>query len=135
MVWYGPTSETVIGVAKGGQRGLGLQRLENIVILCFERRFSKENSVVRLELNILAHQIFGLETPLQTVWMQRRQKNWLKYTDLTELTKITSRICQNFSNYSSLFSSPSSFVAVRFVSLKKCPVKCTSLLLILLLTS
>jgi len=29
----------------------------------------------------------------ETVWMQRRQKNWLKYTDFsfTELKKITSR--------------------------------------------
>jgi len=28
--------------------------LENIVILCFERRFSKQNSVIRQESNILA---------------------------------------------------------------------------------
>ena len=27
--------------------------VENIVILCFERRFSKQNSVIRLKLNIL----------------------------------------------------------------------------------
>jgi len=30
----------------------------------------------------------------QRVWMQRRQKNWLKYTDFTDLKKITSRITQ-----------------------------------------
>jgi len=29
--------------------------LENIVILCFERRFSKQNSVIRLNLNILVY--------------------------------------------------------------------------------
>jgi len=39
--------------------------LENIVILCFERRFSKQNSVIRLKSNILAPPIFGLATPLQ----------------------------------------------------------------------
>jgi len=45
--------------------------LENIVILCFERRFSKQNSAIRLKSSILAspkffdpHQIFGLATPL-----------------------------------------------------------------------
>jgi len=45
--------------------------LENIVILCFERRFSKQNSVIRIKSNILAPkkcfgspQIFGLAVPL-----------------------------------------------------------------------
>jgi len=28
--------------------------LENVVILCFERRFSEQNSVIRLKSNILA---------------------------------------------------------------------------------
>jgi len=51
----------------------------------------------------------------ETVRMQRRQKSWLKYTNLTELKKITSRIYSNCSNYSSLFSSLSDFVGVRFV--------------------
>jgi len=44
---------------------------ENIVILCFERRFSKQNSVIRLKSNILAPkyffgspQIFGMAMPL-----------------------------------------------------------------------
>jgi len=31
------------------------KRVENIVILCFERRFSKQNSVIRLKLNILVY--------------------------------------------------------------------------------
>jgi len=39
--------------------------LENIVILCFESRFSEQNSVIRLKSNIFAHpQISGLATPL-----------------------------------------------------------------------
>jgi len=37
------------------------------------------------------------------VWMQRRQKNGLKYTDFAELKKITIRIYSNCSIYSSLF--------------------------------
>jgi len=60
-----------IGVARGRQRGHGsLKFLENIVILCFERRFSKQNVVIRLQSNILASpkifapQIFGLATSL-----------------------------------------------------------------------
>jgi len=54
----------------GGQRGHGPPKfLGNIVILCFGRRFSKQNSVIRLKSNILAPpnsplQIFGLATPL-----------------------------------------------------------------------
>jgi len=42
-----------------------LQFLEHIANLCFDRRFSKQNSVIRLKSNILAtHQIFRLATPL-----------------------------------------------------------------------
>jgi len=45
------------------------QFLENMVILCFERRFSKQNSVIRLISNILPPskfppKIFGLATTL-----------------------------------------------------------------------
>jgi len=39
----------------------------------------------------------------ETASMQRRQKNWLKYTDFTELKKVTSRIHSNCSNYSFVF--------------------------------
>jgi len=40
--------------SQGGQRSHALQKfLENIDILCFERRFSKQNSVVRLKSKIL----------------------------------------------------------------------------------
>ena len=80
----------------------------------------------------------------ETAWMQRRQKNWRKYTDFTELKKITSRIFSNFSNYSSLFLSLSNFVFVRFLSKTICSflsknnlqlVFCTSGMFILLFTS
>jgi len=39
----------------------------------------------------------------ETASMQRRQINWLKYTDFTELKKIISRFHLNCSNYSFLF--------------------------------
>ena len=51
--------------SQGGERGHDTPKfLENIVILCIERRFSKQNSVIRLKSNTLAPQIFGLATPL-----------------------------------------------------------------------
>ena len=43
-----------IGVTRGGQRGHTPKFLENIVTLCLERRFSKQNSVIRPKSNILA---------------------------------------------------------------------------------
>jgi len=46
--------------------------LDNIVILCFERRFSKQNSVIRLKWSILVPQIFGLATPLMLLHLWRR---------------------------------------------------------------
>ena len=54
--------------SQGGPKGPCTPKfLENIVILCFERRFSKQNSVIRLKSNILPPQffdpqIFGLVT-------------------------------------------------------------------------
>jgi len=35
-----------------------------MVILCFEKRFSKQNRVIRLKSNSFAPKIFGLATPL-----------------------------------------------------------------------
>ena len=71
-LWTPTPGSGSIGVARGGQRGhTPTKFLENIVILCFERRFSKQNSVIRLESNILPIpkffgplQISGLATPL-----------------------------------------------------------------------
>jgi len=54
----------------GGAKGAVLppKFLENIVILCFERRFSKQNSIIRLQSNICPPtKIFGLATPLVLV--------------------------------------------------------------------
>jgi len=49
----------LIDVAGWDLRGYGpLKFLENIVILCFERRFSKQNSVIRLKSSILARPNF-----------------------------------------------------------------------------
>jgi len=67
--------------------------------------------------------------------MQRRQENWLKYNDFTELKKIASGITQTVRIILLFLSSPSHSVPVRFVSLKNVTLNCTSVLLILLLTS
>ena len=37
-----------IGVAKGAYGAMGTQNLEYIVMLCFERRYPKQKSVIRL---------------------------------------------------------------------------------------
>jgi len=75
---------------------------------------------------------YGLTS--ETAWMQRRQKNWLKYTDFTELQKITSRIYSKCSNYSSLFFKSFKFLCCWFCFIiKQFTVNCTCVLLILLL--
>jgi len=71
----------------------------------------------------------------ETVWMQRRQKNWLKYTDFAELKKITSKIYSNCSNYSSLFFKSFKYRWCSFCFIKKYAVNRTSVLLILFFTS
>ena len=59
--------------------------LENIAILCFERRFSKQKNVIRLKSNILppqkflAPQIFGLATPLLPNNSEMVCKQWRNY--------------------------------------------------------
>jgi len=61
--------QRVIGVARGGQRGHAPPKLlENMVILCFEKCFSKQNRVIRQKSNILAPSnctTFALLQPLQ----------------------------------------------------------------------
>jgi len=50
--------------SQGGQRGHDPPKcLKHIVILCFEMRYPKQNSIIRLKY-ILAPQIFGLATLL-----------------------------------------------------------------------
>ena len=55
----------------------------------------------------------------ETAWMQRRQKNWLKYTDFAEQKKIISRIYLNCSNYSSLFFKFFKFRCCSFCFIKR----------------
>jgi len=65
--WF-PTflASWTIGVARGGQRShVPPKGLENMVILCFERRFFKQNRVIHLKSNILAPQFFW---PLPNFW-------------------------------------------------------------------
>jgi len=52
------TQADTIGVARAKGAMATPKFLENIVILCFERRFSKQNSVIRLQSNILPPQHF-----------------------------------------------------------------------------
>ena len=67
-----------ISAARGDQRGHAPPKcLENMVILCFERHFSKQCSVIRPKSNILAPpkiyfsppQISGLATPLLVTYL------------------------------------------------------------------
>jgi len=79
-----------IGVARGGQRGYSPPKfLENTAIVFFERRFSKQNSVIRLKSSILhppnffgPSQICGLATPLEVNEDSDKCKflNYLKHT-------------------------------------------------------
>jgi len=51
--------------SRGGKGAMPSKKiLENTVILCFERRFSKQDIVIRLISNILAPKRFGQATPL-----------------------------------------------------------------------
>ena len=52
--------------SQGGQRGHGpFKFLENIVILCFAGRFSKQNGVIRLNQTFCPPKISGLAMPLR----------------------------------------------------------------------
>jgi len=63
-----------IGVARGAKGSMApLKILEHIVILCFERRFSKQNSFIRLKSNILSPQIFGLHWYTNTRSIEAQQ--------------------------------------------------------------
>jgi len=59
----------LIGAAKGRPKCSWPPKfLENIVILCFERRFSKENSVIRLRSNILLPPNFWASYATGSCW-------------------------------------------------------------------
>jgi len=50
LSWSALLQPGTIGVARGGKEAMEPPIfLENIAILCFERRFSKQNSVIRLK--------------------------------------------------------------------------------------
>ena len=54
LLWAWKRHTSCIGVARGAKGAMTSKRfLENIVILCFERRFIGQNSVIRLKSNIL----------------------------------------------------------------------------------
>jgi len=64
LLYFGSTSYTctfllAIGVARGAKGTMPPTFLENIVILCFERRFSKQNSVIRLKSYIFPPNFFA----------------------------------------------------------------------------
>ena len=82
----------IICVARGGKGAMPSKFLENIVILCLEKHFFKQNNAIRRKSNILAPpiilrppQIFGLATPLLALGqlcfsgkrMQIDQKFWM----------------------------------------------------------
>jgi len=53
---------------KGGPRGHGPHKvLEYIVILCLERLYRKQNSVIRRKEEILTHKNFGLASLVKLV--------------------------------------------------------------------
>ena len=61
--------------------------LENIAVLCFERRFSKQNNIIRLKSNILVPQNFGLATPLLRNDSEMVYKQWRDYIFDPEVVK------------------------------------------------
>jgi len=75
---------------------------ENIVILCFERHFSKQNSVIRLKSNILPPKIFGLATPLSSSTLS------LKVAQDHKNAKRLALFCYAFKNTSGVHSNSSS---------------------------
>ena len=71
----------IIGVARGAMGPL--KSFENIVILCFERRFSKQNSVIRLKSNIL---------PPPNIWSGYGTVTILKQFNETPRINVVSRL-------------------------------------------
>jgi len=96
--------------------------LEHIVILCFERRFSKQNSVIRLKSNILPPQTFwaGYATEVKHAqeWLKRRCSN----TNFppASVPKTSAQYIHNTS------SAPISSTASRYLELRVTPQRiCT----------
>jgi len=65
--------------------------------------------------SVFLHYMIWYGPKSENVYMQERQKNWLKYTNCAELKNLTIRIYSDCSIYYCFSSSPLNFVAVHFV--------------------
>jgi len=62
---------------------------KNILILCFERRFSKQNSIIRLKSNkIKQSNNFGLATPLVSIVEVVAAVNHLVASEILDLKSL-----------------------------------------------
>jgi len=87
--------------SQGGLGAIPPKFLKRTVIFCFERRYSKQNSVICLQSNIVAttnffgpSQIFGLATLLvwcQATWFGRSVKTFLTRSRGTRVTRLNVR--------------------------------------------
>ena len=79
-----------IGVAGWGLRGpcLPPKFLEHIIILCLERRFPKQNSVIRVKIKILPPQNFWAVYPRAT-----QLGAWVHNTHAVQCISIRIRLC------------------------------------------
>jgi len=67
-----------VGVARGGKGTMPPQFLENIAILCFKRRFFKQNSVIRLKSNNLTSPKF-FAPPKFLGWLSHWLLGWASH--------------------------------------------------------
>ena len=81
----------IIGVARGAKGAMPPKCLENIVILCFERRFSKQNSVIHLKSNILPPPEFFWPPPKFLGWLRHWPPLWLHFYIYTLLMYTNTR--------------------------------------------
>ena len=85
----------------------------------FTSSLCRRPAIVQHLYNVILQYMVWYFPTSETAWMQRRQKNWLKYTNFTELKKITSRIYSNCSNYSCLFFKSFQFICYSLCFIKK----------------
>ena len=83
-----------IGVARGAKEAMIPPKvLENIVILCFERRFSKQNSVIRLKSNILGPRKFLSLPNFWADYATGYDSLLVHHDNCTNVTKISIFVC------------------------------------------
>ena len=69
-----------IGVARGFKGSCPSKFLENIVILCFQRRFFKQNIVIRLKSNILSPpNLWAVYATGSTYCVSKREVLWYSF--------------------------------------------------------